>query len=51
VETDQLPGALLGRLDGKDLCQRLCHLLLVLTPITTTSWSGYLRVIIDPQKM
>ena len=51
VETDQLPGALLGRLDGKDLCQRLCQLLLLLAPITTTSWSGYLRVILDPQKM
>lgn len=51
VQTDQLPGELLGRLDGKDLCQRLCHLLHLLTPITTTSWSGYLRVIIDPQKM
>ncbi|MEN8180844.1 MAG: hypothetical protein ABFS39_19810 [Pseudomonadota bacterium] len=51
VETDQLPGTLLGRLDGKDLRQRLCYLLLLLTPITTTSWSGYLRVITDPQKM
>lgn len=51
VETDQLPGTLLGRLDGRDLRQRLCHCLLLLTPITTTSWSGYLRVIIDPQKM
>lgn len=51
VQTDQLPGALLGRLDGKALCQRLCHLLRLLTPITTTSWSGYLRVILDPQKM
>jgi hypothetical protein len=51
VETDQLPDTLLCRLDGRDLRQRLCHLLLLLTPVTTTSWSGYLRVIIDPQKM
>lgn len=51
VETDQLPDTLLGRLDGRDLLQRLCHLLLLLTPVTTTSWSGYLRVVIDPQKM
>jgi hypothetical protein len=51
VETDRLPGALLGRLDGKDLRQRLCHLLRLLTPLTTPSWTGNLRVIIDPQKM
>ena len=51
VETDQLPDTLLGRLDGKDLRQRLCHLLLLLTPVTTASWSSCLRVIIDQQKM
>jgi len=51
VQTDQLPDALLSRLDGRDLRQRLCHLLLLLAPVTTTSWSGYLRVIVDPQKM
>ena len=47
----QLPGALLGRLTGDDLMQRLCHLLRLLIPITTASWSGSLRVVIDPQKM
>jgi len=51
LNTHQLPGALLGRLKGEDLMQRLCHLLQSLVPITTTSWSGSLRVIIDPQKM
>jgi hypothetical protein len=47
----QLPGALLGRLSGEDLLRRLCHLLGLLEPVSTTSWSGYLRVAIDPQKM
>jgi len=51
LNTHHLPGALLGRLKGEDLRQRLCHLLRSLVPITTTSWSGSLRVIIDPQKM
>jgi hypothetical protein len=47
----QLPGVLLGRLTGSDLHQRLCQLLVLLAPLTSTSWSGYLRVSIDPQKM
>ena len=47
----QLPGELLGRLSGEDLLRRLCHLLGLLGPVSTTSWSGYLRVAIDPQKM
>ena len=51
VNTYQLPGAWLGRLKGEDLRQRLCHLLRSLSAITTTSWSGSLQVIIDPQKM
>ncbi len=51
IEPDDLPGALLGRLDGKDLRLRLCRLLLLLAPFTTTSWSSSLRVVIDPQKM
>ena len=51
VDCAQFPGALLGRLTGKDLIQRLCQLLRLLMPMTTTSWSGYLRVTIEPQKM
>ena len=51
LNTAQLPGSLLGRLTGDTLTQRLCHLLRLLIPITTVSWSGSLRVIIDPQKM
>ncbi len=51
VDSSQLPGALLGRLTGDDLIQRLCRLLRLLIPITTGSWSGYLKVVIDPQNM
>jgi hypothetical protein len=51
VEIDRLPDALLGRLRGIDLRQRLCRLLMLLAPLTTASWSGCLRVKIDPQKM
>jgi len=51
VNAAQLPGVLLGRLTGDDLTQRLCHLLRLLIPITTASWSGSSKVIIDPQKM
>jgi hypothetical protein len=51
VDSSQLPGALLGRLTGDDLIQRLCQLLRLLIPITTGSWSGYLKVVIDPQNM
>ena len=51
LDPAQLPGALLGALMGGDLSQRLCQLLHLLIPITSSSWSGYLRVSIDPQKM
>jgi hypothetical protein len=51
IELEGLPGNLLGRLGGKDLPVRLCRLLLLLAPFPTTSWSGSLRVAIDPQKM
>ncbi len=47
----QLPGALLGRLMGKDLQQRLCRLLVLLLPLSSTSCTGYLKVAINPQKM
>lgn len=51
VEVSRLPGALLGRLTGESLRWRLCHLLALLAPITTPSWSGNLRRAIGPQKM
>jgi len=51
VDSAQLPGALLGRLTGDNLKQRLCKLLRLLIPITTCSWSGYLKVGKNPQKM
>jgi hypothetical protein len=51
VDVSQLPGALLGRLSGEDLQHRVCLLLRLLAPLTTTSWSGSLRVVINPQKM
>jgi len=50
VDARHLPGALLGRLVGKEICQRLCRLLVLVCPVTTGS-SAYLRVRIDPQKM
>ncbi len=51
VDQSGFPDALLGRFTGGDLLQRLCQLLRLLAPITTTSWSGSLKVIINPQKM
>ena len=51
VDPAQLPGALLGRLTGADLIERLCQLLRLLLPLTTGSWSGYSTVTRDPQKM
>ena len=51
VDVSQLPGALLGRLRPEDLQHRVCLLLRLLAPLTTTSWSGSLRVVINPQKM
>jgi len=51
VDVNQLPGALLGRLSFDDLQHRVCLLLRLLAPLTTTSWSGSLRVVINPQKM
>ena len=51
VDASQLPGALLRRLSGEDLMHRVCLLLRLLAPLTTTSWSGCLGVEINPQKM
>jgi len=51
IQASGLPDGILGKLEGKDLRARLCRLLLLVAPVTTTSWSGYLRTAIDPQKM
>lgn len=51
VKSEQLPGTLLGRLNGVDLRHRLCLSLRLVAPVTTTSWPGSVRVSIDPQKM
>lgn len=51
VKTNRLPGSLLERLDGRDLKHRLCLLLRLIAPLTTTSCSRSLRVAINPQKM
>ncbi|GBE49852.1 hypothetical protein BMS3Bbin13_00775 [bacterium BMS3Bbin13] len=51
VKAAALPGALLGRLNGDDLRQRLSRLLGLIAPITSALCTGYLRVDPDPQKM
>lgn len=51
VGVSQLPGALLGQWPPEDLRQRVCLFLRLLAPLTTTSWLGFLRVVINPQKM
>lgn len=51
VVAASLPGALLGRLNGHDLCHRLSLLLRLIAPITSTSCSRSWRVALDPQKM
>jgi hypothetical protein len=51
VDISRMPGALLGRLNGNDLMQRLCHLLVLLMTVSTSFCSGNLKVVIDPQKM
>ena len=45
-----LPGALLDRLTGTTLVERLCQLLLLIAPVTT-AWSGSLRKEVSPQTM
>ena len=51
IDASRLPGALLERLVGPDTDHRCCLLLRLLTPVTTASWTGSVRVMIDPQKM
>lgn len=50
VEVGQLPGALLCRLKGEGLPERLCRLLVLVCPVTTGS-AGYLKGVTDPQTM
>ena len=49
VDTDTLPGALLERLTGSALSERLVHLLVLICPVTTSSSS--LRGSVNPQNM
>jgi hypothetical protein len=51
IETEQLPGSLLGRLKGEGLVERVCRLLVLVAPVSTGSWTGCLRVGEIPQKM
>jgi len=51
VDVSRLPAELLGRLNGENLAHRVCLLLRLLAPLTSTSWSGFLTGIINPQKM
>jgi hypothetical protein len=51
VAASQLPGALLARLQGADLRERVVRLLWLITPLTTTSWSGSLRMTLNPQNL
>jgi len=46
-----LPGELLARLGGADLSERLVRMLGLIAPVTSTSWSGSLRVRADPQNL
>jgi hypothetical protein len=49
IDPESLPGALLERLNGAGLVQRLVQLLILIGPVTTSA--GSLRVSTDPQKM
>ena len=51
VVAAQLPGSLLGRLQGADLRERVVRLLWLIAPLTTTSWSGSLRWPQNPQNL
>ena len=51
IPPQQLPDTLLERLTSESLVVGVCHLLRLVAPTTTTSWTGFLRVSIDPQKM
>lgn len=50
IPVAHMPGALLGRFTGATLAERLCQLLMLITPVTT-AWSGSVRKEVLPQKM
>ena len=50
IPVADLPGALLGRLTGATLPERLCQLLQLIAPVTT-AWSGSVRREATPQTM
>jgi len=49
IDADSLPGSLLERLSGRALSERLVQLLVLISPVTTTTSS--LRVSLNPQNM
>ena len=49
IDADSLPGSLLERLTGRALSERLVQLLVLISPVTTTTSS--LRVSLNPQNM
>jgi hypothetical protein len=51
IAPEALPGQWLTRLRGEDLLERLVRLLCSIAPVTSTSWSGSLKVAPDPQRM
>ena len=51
VAAAKLPGELLGRLRGADLRERVVRLLWLIAPLSTTSWSGSLRMTPNPQNL
>jgi hypothetical protein len=51
IQPNRLPGALLERFTTKSLVMRTCQVLRLVAATTTTSWTGFSRVAIDPQKM
>ncbi len=51
IAASALPGALLGRLRGAGLRERVVRLLWLIAPLSTPSWSGSLPVAPNPQNL
>ncbi|KAG1649248.1 hypothetical protein GQR58_029184 [Nymphon striatum] len=51
LDRSGLPGCLLGAVPGVDLADRLCRLLVLVMPLSTTSCAHCPRVNLEPQKM
>ena len=51
ITPEGLPGKVLARLRGADLLERLVRMLWLIAPVSTTSWSGSLRVAPNPQNL